>query len=175
MKNFIKKLKTKNILNGVLVFIVASSLMISNNYPQVVRAESKFLITDPVTFSLQKTETITQKFPESNNREPIQTIWIVITAYSSTVDQTDSTPCHTANDFDLCTYYDEYNDYNTIAGNGLMFNTEVRLPEIFGDKVFVVRDRMNKRYNYGRIDVWFPTREEAIKFGIKYVKMEIYN
>ncbi|MCF6276996.1 MAG: 3D domain-containing protein [Candidatus Magasanikbacteria bacterium] len=175
MKNFIKTIKYRNFFNGTLVFIIASSLIVSNNYPQVVRAESNFMITDPITFTLQKNETIAQKLPKSNDREAIKTMWVVITAYSSTVDQTDSTPCHTANNFDLCTYYDEYSDYNSIAGNGFMFNTEVRMPEIFGDKVFVVRDRMNKRYTYGRMDIWLPTRAEAIEFGVKRVKMEIYN
>ena len=43
---------------------------------------------------------------------------------------------------------------------------------MFGDKVFVVEDRMNKRY-WHRVDVWMPTRQEAINFGIRTLRIEI--
>jgi 3D (Asp-Asp-Asp) domain-containing protein len=49
----------------------------------------------------------------------------------------------------------------------------VQIPELYGDKVFVVRDRMNSRY-YNRADIWMETKEEARQFGIKRsVKMVI--
>jgi 3D (Asp-Asp-Asp) domain-containing protein len=176
MEKMFTKFNCRDIFNTVLIFVVMSCLVASNNYPHVVKAESLYTaMIDLSVFVSQKTNTIPQKFPESKDREPVKTVWVVVTAYSSTVDQTDNTPCHTANDFDLCTYYETFGDYNTIAGNGMSFGTEVRLPDVFGDKVFIVRDRMNKRYTYGRIDVWLPTREEAVKFGVKRVKMEIYN
>ena len=41
---------------------------------------------------------------------------------------------------------------------------------MFGDKVFVVEDRMNKRY-WHRVDVWMPTRQEAIILRIRTLKM----
>ena len=114
-------------------------------------------------------------FPVSEDRKPSRTIWVTITAYSSTVDQCDSTPCITANGFDLCDNYAEYEAVDTIAANFLKFGTQVRLPELLGNKVLVVRDRMNARYNgKNRIDVWMPTREMAKEFGVKRVKMEIF-
>ena len=66
---------------------------------------------------------------------------IPVTAYSSTVDQTDSTPCITANGFDLCAHDQE----DVIAANFLPFGTKVRMPELFGDQIFTVQDRMNAR------------------------------
>ncbi|MBI4250214.1 3D domain-containing protein [Candidatus Uhrbacteria bacterium] len=93
---------------------------------------------------------------------------VTVTAYSSTVDQTDSTPCITANGFNVC----EHNKENIIAANFLPFGTRVRLPDLYGDKVFTVQDRMNRRYSR-RVDIWMKTREKAKKFGVQYTMIEI--
>jgi len=85
-------------------------------------------------------------------------------AYSSTKDQTDHTPFITASG----THVRE----GVIAANFLLLGTVIKIPEIYGDKTFVVEDRMNSRYFY-QIDVWFPTRAEAKEFGLKKVKIEI--
>ena len=77
-------------------------------------------------------------------------------------------PCITANGFDVCAHGIE----DTIAANFLKFGTKVKIPELFGDRVFVVRDRMNKRYP-DRVDVWFKSYDDAIKFGIRVASIEI--
>ena len=87
-----------------------------------------------------------------------------ITAYSSTVDQTDSDPFITASG--------SWVEDGIVAANFLPFNTKIRIPEYFGDRVFVVKDRMNRRF-YNRVDVWFPSRGQAINFGITYTEIEI--
>lgn len=89
---------------------------------------------------------------------------VVVTAYSSTVDQTDSTPLITALGTDVRD--------GIIACNFLKFGTKVRIPSLFGDKVFVVEDRMALK-NSHKIDIWFETREQAKQFGIKVVKVEM--
>lgn len=91
--------------------------------------------------------------------------WVTVTAYSSSVDQCDSTPFITANGKHV---YD-----GLVAANFLRFGTNVKLPDYFGDKVFTVNDRMNSKYST-RIDVWMPTREQAIQFGTRYLKVEIF-
>ena len=53
----------------------------------------------------------------------------IVTAYSSTPDQTDATPFITANG---TTVHD-----GIIAANWLKFGTRVRIPDMFGDKVFI--------------------------------------
>lgn len=98
----------------------------------------------------------------------VATYTIPVTSYSSTADQTDSTPCITANGFDLCAN----NRENVIAANFLKFGTKVRMPELFGNRVFTVQDRMNARYYY-RADVWMIERQDAVKFGIHYTKIEV--
>jgi len=93
------------------------------------------------------------------------TLTSVATAYSSTPDQTDSTPFITANGMYV---YD-----GLIAANFLALGTKVKIPEHFGDKIFTVNDRMNARYGHGRIDIWMKSREEAKVWGVKRVKLEI--
>jgi len=93
---------------------------------------------------------------------------IVLTAYSSTIDQTDASPCITATGFNVC----KHNKENIIAANFLPFGTKVRIPELYGDKVFIVQDRMNKRHS-SRVDIWMKTRTKAKQFGVKRAKIEV--
>lgn len=96
--------------------------------------------------------------------EPIKaTITVEATGYSSTVDQTDDTPFETASGRTV--------KDGVIACNFLPFGAKVKFPEIYGDKVFTVEDRMAKRYT-DRVDIWFETRSEALNFGIKTLEME---
>ncbi len=127
-------------------------------------------------------------FPVSADSEPRYEKWVVATAYSSDPRQTDSTPCTPAMPrTDLCKYFEEYGLEDTIAANDLPLGTQVKFPELYGDKVFVVRDRMNARYNgKNRIDFWVgsvaPDTPEIIAeakakargFGVKRVRMEVY-
>ena len=89
--------------------------------------------------------------------------WITVTAYSSEPHQTDSTPFTTA--------WQTPVRNGIVALNFLPKGTLVRFPDKFGDKIFIVEDRMNVRYRY-RADIWMETRGEAKEFGIKYLRME---
>lgn len=92
-------------------------------------------------------------------REPaVRSLKVTVTAYSSTPDQTDSTPFITANG--------QHVRDGIIAANFLPFGTRVRFPELYGDKVFTVEDRMHPRFPM-RADVWMEERGEAVRFGIK--------
>ncbi len=93
-----------------------------------------------------------------------KTVTVTATAYSSSVDETDDTPFITAKG----TYVRD----GIIAANFLPFGTAVKIPAVFGDKIFVVEDRMNKRYT-DRIDVWMTSKQEAFRFGKKQVVIEI--
>ena len=111
---------------------------------------------------------ITNNLPESNNLKVIRTGYYTASAYNSLAAQTDSSPCITANGFNLC----EHGIEDSIAANFLKFGTKVKIPEMFGDQVFVVRDRMNKKYN-NRIDVWMKEKQDAKNFGVRVVKIEV--
>jgi 3D (Asp-Asp-Asp) domain-containing protein len=94
-----------------------------------------------------------------------RTINVLMTAYSSTVWQTDSTPFVTASN----TYVRD----GIVANNYLPFGTKVRFPELYGDKVFVVEDRMNAKKGNYHVDIWFPSYTEAKVFGVKNTYMEV--
>jgi len=111
-----------------------------------------------------QTSFIAPKNPPDKKQIVISKRWLFVTAYSSTVDQTDNTPFITASGSPVRD--------GVVAANFLRFGTKVRFPNIYGDKVFIVEDRMNSRYNY-RVDIWMRTREEAKQFGAKIVLIEI--
>ena len=116
-----------------------------------------------------KSENLTEnkqiKTEVKNSAIKIQGTYIVqASGYSSTPDQTDSTPFTTASGSVVRD--------GTIATNFLPFGTTIRIPDVYGDRIFVVEDRMNKRYR-NNIDIWFPERDLAKEFGRKNVKIEI--
>lgn len=92
------------------------------------------------------------------------TVKVVATGYSSTVWETDATPFVTA--------------ANTRTREGVLAMSRDLLarytpgaPFNFGDRVymsglgyFIVEDSMNQRWD-NRVDVWFPSREQARNFG----------
>ena len=56
----------------------------------------------------------------------------------------------------------------------LKMYTKIQIPSLYGEKIFTVEDRMNRRYTDvipPRIDLWMEGRYQARKFGIK--KLEI--
>ena len=94
----------------------------------------------------------------------LEIIPMTITAYSSSVWETDDTPFITASGT-------QTRD-GVIASNLLPFGTKVRIPKLFGEKIFVVEDRMNKRMGDFQIDIWFPSSQLAKNFGIKNAYVE---
>jgi 3D (Asp-Asp-Asp) domain-containing protein len=112
--------------------------------------------------------------PAGTSTSPVKTDRIIresvhtMTAYNSEAGQTDDSPCITANGFDVCKHGIE----DTLAANFLPLGTKVKIPDLFGDRVFVVRDRMNKKHP-NRVDVWMKDRHAAIHFGVKVAKIQV--
>ncbi len=124
----------------------------------------------PVVKSQEETSNKDEKKTTESKNKPVvaYTKKITMTAYTSEVAQCDASPCITANGFNVCKHGIE----DTVAANFLPFGTQVRIPELFGDRVFTVRDRMNKRYQ-SRVDVWMIHKDNAIDFGVKYATIEV--
>lgn len=95
---------------------------------------------------------------------PQEAKMVTVTAYSSTIDQCDADPFITA--------YNTQVRQGIVAANFLKKGTQIMFPEIFGNRVFVVEDKMHKRFKY-RVDIWMPSVEQAKEFGIKKIKMVI--
>lgn len=89
---------------------------------------------------------------------------VSVSAYSSEPWQTDDTPFITASN----THVRD----GVVAANFLPFGTLIRLPEIYGDKIFIVEDRMNRRYWFN-LDIWFDDTQLAREFGRKTVTIEV--
>lgn len=96
--------------------------------------------------------------------EKFREMLVPATAYSSTPDQTDDSPFTTA--------WNTHVRDGIVAANFLPFGTKIKIPDIYGDKIFVVEDRMNRRY-WHKVDIWFPDRQSALEFGLKTVKIQI--
>jgi len=81
-------------------------------------------------------------------------------AYTSEKRQTDHDPFSTASG--------TRPKWGTVAANHLSLWTRIKI-EGFGEKIFTVEDRHSKRYKK-LIDVWFPNRKAALKFGSRRVQ-----
>lgn len=150
---------------------------------QAQTADSELIISNGAIF---KNETLVTENGDLNlNNEPeqvfmgppakpikqyrvIKTSRHTLTAYNSEVGQTDNSPCITANGFNVC----EHGIEDTVAANFLPMGTKIRIPDLFGDRIFVVRDRMNKKHP-SRVDVWMLEKTAALKFGVKNATIEI--
>lgn len=103
--------------------------------------------------------------PSSPDKEETKKIRMVITAYSSSPQETDHNPFITAAGTSV--------RKGVVANNLLSFGTKIRIPELYGDEVFVVEDRMHRRNGLYHLDIWFHSREQALKFGKKKTYIEI--
>jgi len=103
-------------------------------------------------------------FPKAAVRPARYTIKVPVTAYSSTPDQTDDTPFITAAGTPV--------RWGVVAANFLPIGTHVRMPDYFGDQIFIVEDRMNPRYSL-HLDIWMETRQAAKQWGLRQVNLEV--
>lgn len=138
----------------------------------VLIADKQDIITENMLAYKEKQEQAKQRkiayqravYPKYKNGE----LYVTATAYTSSVAETDSTPCITADGYNVCAA----NEENVIAANFLPFGTKVKIPDLYGDQEFIVHDRMNRRYS-NRVDIWMKDRGEAIQFGKKQIKIEV--
>jgi len=164
-------------LNNTLPLLTAMIVLIQLIFPQMsVAAEQITVVDSPDSGQITKIVTdpdwnYSIRLPEIDYREPKWTVNITVTAYNSLPWQTDDTPCITASGMDVC----ERDMEDVIATNlwYLPFGTKVRFPDLFGDRIFSIEDRMNKRY-YQRADIWMQDYQTAKAFGKQYTRMEIF-
>jgi len=86
----------------------------------------------------------------------------VITAYSSTPEETDDTPFVTASG--------SYVGGGVIANNCFSFGTVIEIENEF----YEVQDRMSERYDCERFDIWKEGKKEALEFGKQTKEVVIY-
>lgn len=158
-----------NKLKTIKTTVILGVLLVQAMFPVLVMAAQ----TDILANSKEKTLTITES-PEgklfhlsSGVKRPAKVVMTVLTAYSSTPDQTDDDPFIAASGKRV---YD-----GMVAANWLPMGTKIKIPALYGEKVFTVDDRMNARYGYGRMDIWMDApRSEVNRFGVKRAAVEVY-
>lgn len=145
-------------------------------FPTVANADMEYelMLPDGTTVALiiEKMKNDTRPYgrlPMAADAPARRTYTIPITAYTSEVGQTDDTPCITASGLDVCKRDEE----NVVAANFLPLGTRVRIPELYGSRVFYVEDRMNARYNY-KMDIWMKQKADAKQFGVQYATIEVF-
>lgn len=147
-----------NFYYKLAIFLLVFGIFVDSAYPRAAVALNA-VINNKIEQNIA--------LPISGARSPRKVVNTVVTVYSSTPDQTDNTPFIAANG-------GRVHD-GMLAANWLPFGAQVKFPELFGDKIFIVGDRMNEKYGYGRVDIWMDApRQELMRFGVKRLKMEIY-
>jgi len=160
-------LPTPEWVNGKIASTVATP---------AVKAEEKPVFESVELASVMGNALVASNIPETIETNPIRygtsrfrvqvgtTFDLTVTAYSSTVDQCDSDPFTTASG---TTVHD-----GTVAANFLPFGTHVTFPNYSGDKVYTIEDRTNAKYS-SRADIWMVSREAALHFGKRHLKMVV--
>ena len=87
-----------------------------------------------------------------------------MTAYTSDPDETSDHPLITASGGMVRD--------GEVAANFLPFGTQIKIPALFGDKIFTVEDRTSAKFG-GRVDIWMPSYGKAINFGIQHAQIVI--
>ncbi len=152
----------------IVILLVIISIIANVLHPFLAKADTQTIINNKDI--ILKESVVGNMFPattkETKLRPPVGIVQAVISAYTSTPDQTDDSPFIAATG-------KRVHD-GMIAANWLPFGTKIKIPSLYGEKIFVVEDRMNPRYGFGRLDIWLDaTKAEARKFGVKRVNIEI--
>jgi len=155
-----KKINRLQYVIAIIIFITLTSY----NIRPIVLAEDYLVLREVYTLNIIQGTTL-MPYVAPPQVEVVQTMKVTVTAYSSTVAQTDSTPFITASN--------KMVRDGIVANNLLAFGTNVKLPELFGNKIFQVEDRMAKRKGNYHVDIWFESTKDAIEFGIKTATLEI--
>lgn len=146
-------------------------LIWNNLFPQVALAAAEAIPGGATNILFVRDETLNDTVTRASSSEPKQLqsserigtrFMVFVSAYSSSVNQTDATPFRTASG--------TYVGREIIAANFLPIGTLVSIE----GKDYRVEDRLSDRYNGTlRVDMWKPTRAEAIQFGVRKLELTV--
>ena len=153
-------LKGQEVFNILIITVFTISIVFSSSVIGSIEIDSG--LSSDSSYSIIQGNSL---MAYSDYSLPVKKVDMVITAYSSTTWQTDSTPFITASGTKVRD--------GIVANNMLPIGTEIRIPELYGNKVFVVEDRMHSRKGSYHLDIWFPEYSQAKNFGAKRTYIEI--
>lgn len=166
IKNFLEKSPVESVI--IATFLVATFYVLM---PVEVVANAQSFKADEKAASLVVQTMLNESldygaFPQAKLRGPYTVATVTASAYNSVPWQTDSTPFTTASGTTV--------RHGVIAANFLPIGTMITIPDVYGDQIFIVEDRMNPRYR-NNIDIWMEDIGDARKFGRKPVEIHIYS
>lgn len=146
---------------GEGIFRTIQGLTIDTNNP-AIQASTVTSVTNPAAST-------------AKSKVPPKTYVVSASGYNAVRGQTDASPCRAASGLNICT-----TDLNIVAanicdshGNNIIpLHTAIKIPSLYGDTIFFVEDRMNKRY-CNNIDVLLPDYASAMNLGRRIVRIEI--
>lgn len=167
-------------MNNVLKDAKRRKLMIKDVRSKIKTRKAKHSVLRTVTYSIAVIAIglVSQLgSTEAKTEDAIRTVEVIevievddrniinatVTAYTSSVDETDDTPFETASG-------ERTKDGVLACPPKYKFGTNV----IIKNKVFVCEDRMNRRYhNQERFDMWVETKAEAFDWGVQNLQVEV--
>ncbi len=164
----------KNISKKILISLILISILIG--WGSVFEAKTRKERVNPPDFSIEENlenRLITVQgnsvlaVSDHFSPEPkvVGKMKVVITGYSSTIWETDDTPQITASGALVRD--------GIVANNGLPMGTKIKIPELYGERIFVVEDRMSWVKGKYHVDIWFPSYFEAKNFGAQRTYIEV--
>jgi 3D (Asp-Asp-Asp) domain-containing protein len=129
-------------------------------YPATIQADTAIPHPQSTAFSAPSAVTATSALPAIVPNT--KTVWI--TAYTSDPNETSNHPLITASGGMVRD--------GVVAANFLPFGTHIEIPALFGNKIFTVEDRTSSKFA-GRVDIWMPTLNQAVNFGIQNAQIVI--
>lgn len=129
-------------------------------YPATIQADTAVPYSQSTTFTAPSAVMATSALPSI--APDTKTVWV--TAYTSDPNETSNHPLITASGAMVSD--------GVVAANFLPFGTKIEIPSLFGNKIFTVEDRTSAKFA-GRVDIWMPTRNQAVDFGIQHAEIVI--
>lgn len=153
---------------ALLILVIGFNVFASQVETHAATLAQGFLVRDEdqaTTEPAKRLQPTREYLPVNVARQPRRVMQLTLTAYTSLPGLTDGSPFITANGSHV--------QPGTIAANCLPFGAKVQFPELYGDQIFVVEDRLHPRKGCAVIDVWLPTYNEAKQFGVKYTAVHV--
>jgi 3D (Asp-Asp-Asp) domain-containing protein len=154
----------KTLLILIVISIIWCTKSISDSKGKAVDIGTEEFIKNRLSL-MQGNTVLNTLDPSAPEPEVVRRINMIVTAYSSTPLETDDDPYTTAAG---TTVRD-----GIVANNLLPMGTKIKMPDIYGDRVFVVEDRMHWKKGYYHVDIWFPSYWEAKNFGAITTQIEV--
>src|SRR6185436_7602190 len=115
------------IFKSILVGFIAGIALYAVAAPQTINADLNNVSNTANSATLIKDGHLTVCMLDESSLVVVKTMKVVVTAYTSTPDQTDDTPFITASGKHVAP--------DIVALNGVPFGTQLRIPALFGDEV----------------------------------------